>query len=111
MTKVKRKKLCNACNARRNELVREIKYLRSITKDVVDRYSLNVYAGLANLERILEPQNRKKHTIKKPTDKMIRQMLSCVRSLRVKPKKGRAKDLMRIEAIAKELDNFIPSQP
>jgi hypothetical protein len=96
---------------RNGELVREIKYLKSITKDAVDRYSLKVYACLVNIVRILESPNRKRQMVKKPNDKTIREMLSCIRSLRVKPKKGRAKDLVRIEAVAKKLDGLMPSQP
>ena len=106
------KKLLYGRNMCRNgELVREIKYLRSTAKDVIDRYSLRVYACLVNIVRILESSNRKRYMVKKPSDKTIREMLSCARSLKVKPKKGRAKDLVRIETIAKKLDDLMPSQP
>ena len=99
-------------HVRRNkELVREIKYLRSVAKDVVDRYSLRVYASLVNIVRILESSDRKRLAARKPSDNTMREMLSCVRSLKVKPKKGRAKDLARIEIIVKKLDDFLPSQP
>ena len=93
------------------ELVREIKYLRSVAKDVIDRYSLKINASLAEIVRILESSDSKRLAVRKPNDNTMREMLSCVRSLKVKPKKGRAKDLARIEIIVKKLDDFLPSQP
>ena len=96
---------------RNEELIREIKYLRSMTKDVAGRYSLRINASLVNITRVLESPDRKRKAVKKPADKTVREMLACVRSLKVKPKKGRAKDLVRIESIAKKLDDLLPSQP
>ena len=97
--------------SRNEELVREIKYLRSISKDVIDRYSLRVQGCLVNMVRILEtsPTNRQK--VRKPIDKKMREMISSIRSIKIKAKKGRAKDLVRIEALAKKLDGLMPSQP
>ena len=106
------KKLLYDRNTRRNgELIREIKYLRSVVKDVVGRYSLRVHACLVGIVRILESPNRKIQQVRKPNDKTMREMLSCIRSLKVKPKKGRAKDIVRIETIIKKMDKLMPSQP
>jgi len=111
ISKAHKKRLHSSSIYRKEELVREIEYLRSITKDVVDRYSLRVYSCLMDIMRILKSPNRKTQTVKKPNDKTMRVMLSCARSLKVKPKKGRAKDLVRIETIARKLDDLMPSQP
>ena len=96
---------------RKRELVREVKYLRSIAKDVVDRYSLRINARLADIARIVDSPDTKKPGVRKPNDKVICEMLSCIRSLKVKPKKGRVKDLARIEDITKKLNDLMPSQP
>ena len=111
MANARKKRQINIPISRQDELIREIKYLRSVAKDVVDRYSLKINAHLADLVRILESPNRKRYTSRKPKDKVMREMLSCARSLNVKPKKGRAKDLARIEKIANDLADLMPSQP
>jgi hypothetical protein len=107
-----RKKRSYIRNTSRNkELIREVKYLRSIAKDVADRYSLRVQACLINIIRILESSDANIRTMKRPNDKTAREMLCCVRSLKVKPKKGRPKDLSRIDAVTKKLDGLMPAQP
>jgi len=112
MTVKTRKKRLYVRNTYQNEeLIREIGYLRSVSKDVVDRYYLRVQACLINIARILKSSNKRGSAVRKPTDKKMREMLSCARSLKVKPKKGRTKDLARIEVVVKKLDALMPSQP
>ena len=110
ISKPRKKRLCVRKTHRSEELVREIEYLRSVARDVADRYSLKVHAQLANIVRILKASNRKGRRVRKPNGKTLCEMLSRICSLKVKPKKGRAKDLVRIEAIAKKLDDFMPAQ-
>jgi len=112
MIKATRIKTKSAQGARRNkELVRELKYLRSTARDVLVRHSIKINARLADMARILDSRSGNMNKARKPNDKVMGQMLSCIHSLRVKPKKGRAKDLLRIESIVKKLDDLMPSQP
>ena len=109
MISKKRKKPVYSKNTRQiKELVREVRYLRSVARDVIDRYSLKIHAHLVNVVRILESPDGKRQLVKKPSGNIVHEMLLCVRSLKVKPKKGRAKDLARIEVIAKKLEDLIP---
>jgi len=93
------------------QLVREIKYLRSLTKDITTHYSLSVHGSLASIVRILETPPTQKKGVHRPNEKTMGAMLAALRSLTVKKKKGRAKDLRRIEVLAKKLKNLMPSQP
>ena len=106
------KKMSRSINTLRSkELTGEIKYLRSVTKDVIVRYSLKIHSSLMRIVQVLEPANTKDRKVRRPTDKTMREMISRIRSLKVKTKKGRAKDLARIEVIAKKLNDLMPYQP
>ena len=108
--KARKKRLYVRKTHQSEEVVREIEYLRSVAKEAADRYSLRVHARLANIVRILKSPNRKGRRVRKPNGKTLCEMLSRICSLKIKPKKGRAKDFARIESITKKLDDLMPTQ-
>ena len=91
------------------ELNQELLSLRSNFESIVEKYSLNVKA---QLEEITQKLNTKKmdpnEKLPLPKKKNIEKMISKIQKIKIKPEKGRGKDLRRIQLIIDELSAILP---
>jgi hypothetical protein len=76
-------------------LVLELRRLRAMFTEIAERYVANAEGEIAAVIEAVEGKSL-------PTARVAR-MLEVVRGLTVKPRKGRRKDLARIESIAAAL--------
>lgn len=76
-------------------LVLELRRLRAMFTEIAERYVANAEGEIAAVIETVEGKSL-------PVAR-VRKMLEVVRALSVKPRKGRRKDLARIEAIAASL--------
>lgn len=76
-------------------LVLELRRLRAMFTEIAERYVANAEAEIAAVIEDVEGKSL--------PDARIEKMLAVVRDLSVKPRKGRRKDLARIETIAASL--------
>lgn len=88
------------------ELLRELSGLQSAWKEIAQKLSLNVRARLHELMAALEENAFEKS----PTAKQLKQALAEVRLLKIKPDKGRLKDLARIEKLVESLFAIYPGR-
>jgi hypothetical protein len=89
------------------ELRRELESLRSALKQVVEQYSLRVGGQLAELVAAL-PHNAGDRA--RMSAKAMREMLGKLRSTKLKPAKGRTKDLTRIARLVDWLVDKLPEE-
>jgi hypothetical protein len=61
--------------------------------------------------QILEANNIKANTVRKPSEKRVVEMLTYIKSLKLKPKKGRPKDIASIDQVTKKINILMPAQP
>jgi hypothetical protein len=76
-------------------LVLELRRLRAMFTEIAERYVANAEGEIAS---VIETAEGKSLPVAR-----VRKILEVVRALSVKPRKGRRKDLARIEAIAASL--------
>lgn len=93
------------------DLIREIKHLQSAVKEITQRYIIKTQSTMGNLLTVLERPRGNKKGIRLPKKEMMRKMLAEVHSLKIKEKKGRPKDLVRISEVIRNLTRLIPPQP
>ncbi len=91
------------------ELIQELHALRSAIDVIIDHYVMNVKARVEEMLRTLEGKDIIGEDQPNPDTKTIEKMLVKIRDLKVKPKKGRLKDLKRIEALLEELSRLFPA--
>lgn len=92
------------------DLIRELKYLKLVLQDILTKYTLKVNSTLLTLLAEIESVQKRKSSSKSFKEKTILKMLSMIRSLKIKPQKGRGKDLLRIEELLKKLSDLHESQ-
>jgi hypothetical protein len=89
------------------ELSRELHSLRSNFESIIEKYSLNVKSQIEEMVQKLDmkkqPANEK---IPLPKRKNIEKMISKIQKLKIKPEKGRQKDVRRIQGILDELSSI-----
>lgn len=81
----------------RRELQTELRYLRTVLREVIENY---VIAREADLEQIAEGVLEDDVSGR---DAQLQDMLDHLRTLKVKPRKGRLKDITRIDRLVAEL--------
>jgi len=81
----------------RTRLHNELEALRVSTNEVLEQVSLRLNAELAEVTRRVDAEAAPGAEARKIPGKTAALMLTVVRELRLKPKKGRLKDLTRIE--------------
>jgi hypothetical protein len=91
------------------ELIQELYALRSTIDVIIDHYGMNVKARVEEMLRTLEGKEVIGEDQPNPDKKAIEKMLLKVRDLKVKPKKGRLKDLKRIGVLLDELSKLFPA--
>jgi hypothetical protein len=85
----------------RYELAQEFKSLRSIFRDILSSYQANIEADMAACVNLLSTHNLDELPKSAKHMKALRTMLHELQELNVKPRKGRLKDVRRVdEAVA-----------
>jgi hypothetical protein len=82
----------------RNELLSEIGNLRTVFRDIVSRYQTNLEAQMVSCINMLSSSDGEES--ERALDKKhIIIMLDAIRDLRLKPQKGRMKDMRKIDDV------------
>ena len=93
--------------SRRQELAREvvleIHALRVALDDALQTFGARVHGNLAGAARRLEASALGESEAPLPSAKALGGLLQDLRAVKLKPRKGRAKDLNRIDRVAEEL--------
>jgi len=85
-------------------LVEELAALRGVTADVLENVRLELEAGLAELQRQVKEQGKGQHKI------LVRDLeaaIERIHALRVRPSKGRPKDVRRLADLLADLDRLL----
>ncbi len=89
-----------------SELAAEIQGLRPVLKDIIEIYKSRVDGQLAGLCEVFQEAGGAENGL--PSAKIEARMIEAVRALKVKARKGRVKDLARIEELANRLWAIMP---
>jgi hypothetical protein len=100
-----RKKALEARTALTREVADEVQALRGVFSDILEIYRSRVDGQLAGLSGAFREAEREGNP---PPERVLRAMVETIRTLKVKPPKGRGKDLARIEALAECLWEILP---
>lgn len=87
------------------ELKRELHGLQSAWKEITQKLTLNVRSRFQELEAALAEGAEAR-----PTPRQLKELLAVLHELKIKPDKGRAKDLARIERLLDELFAIYPGR-
>jgi hypothetical protein len=90
-------------------LALELQALRIAAEDSVESYLRRVQAKLNDLVGRLESEAGSDARAAQRRDKAVASALERVRALRLKPSKGRSKDLSHIAELLNELDGLLPT--
>jgi hypothetical protein len=85
----------------------ELSFLRKTMRDLVGAYSDQVEAEIAALSTGVKADAEGKKVVPASRAHDLRDMLSLLRSLEVKPAKGRRRDLKKIEVLVEELQRIL----
>jgi hypothetical protein len=96
-------------NGKHEELVRQLVVLRSDINSIIDHCRINSISRVEEMLRLLERKDTIGDEQPEPEEKDIEEMLEKLDELRIKPKKGRLKDLKRIDALLDELFSHFSS--
>ncbi len=98
--------------AKRTEIAREVAQelhkLRPVMREIGGSLLDRLDGQLAGLALYLEGQSLPLERTPLPPGRTLAAMLAAVKALKIKPKKGRAKDLARIEALLESLTAKMP---
>ena len=94
----------------RQEVAQELLRLRSLLKDLGTNCLDRVDGELAGLALSLAGESLPGDPPVLPNPSVLKSMLADIRTLKVKPKKGRAKDVRRIEALLESLNDQMPPE-
>ena len=82
-------------------LVQELESLRAFVEDMTEQYLINTKAQIAEMLYILENEDDE-NASSLPESQEIVKMVGKVQKLRSKPRKGRPKDLRKIQSLVEE---------
>jgi hypothetical protein len=94
-----------------SELRVEVQALRASLDEMVEQLRIKLGGQLAQLEGVVEGTAVAGSKPVKPDLKAAATMLKEIRSLKIKPKKGRTKDLVRLADLVEDLLDLLPPQP
>ncbi len=97
-------------DAYRDELIGRLRVLRADIDVIINHYRMNCISRVEEMLRILEHRDIIGESGVEPAFDNMRTMLSLLDDLKVKPKKGRLKDLKRIDALLNRLLSQFPTQ-
>jgi len=92
----------------RAEIVAELHALRATLDEVVAQFRVRAGGQLAEVERGVQGSSPNGAKVAPPTARARAEMLRQVRLLRVKPRKGRVKDIVRLAELIEELVELLP---
>ncbi len=79
------------------ELLSELSNLRSVFKDIASRYQTSLEAEMVSCINVLAASEEGEKVPALQDKKQLKSMLESVRQLRLKPEKGRLKDIRKID--------------
>jgi hypothetical protein len=91
-----------------DQLRYELRELRNILDELLEHYRLRVAGQIAELEQSLT--ETAEPAAKLPSVKVVNHMLSRLHDQSFKPKKGRAKDLEKLQQMVKEMAEMLPPE-
>jgi hypothetical protein len=91
-------------------LARELTALRSQVDEVVNHYSLNVKARIDELVHVLQGKGGSEETAARVTPETLEKLAAKAQRMKVKPQKGRAKDLRRIQDLVDAMTETLIDQ-
>jgi hypothetical protein len=97
-------------DAHRDELIGRLRVLRADIDVIIDHYRMNCISRVEEILRILEHRDIIGDGGVELSVDGIHSMLSLLDELKVKPKKGRLKDLKRVDALLDRLLSQFPTQ-
>lgn len=89
------------------ELVSELTGLKSDLKMILDSYTLSANAQVNRILEVLEQKDFAGEVHPIPSRERLRKMTDRVRKIKMKPEKGRLKDLVRIQKVLDELTEVV----
>ena len=81
----------------------ELTFLRKTFRDLVGTYAAQIEADLVHLHGVVAADAASKKKLPGSRASDLRDMLMMLRSLEIKPAKGRRRDLKKVEALVEEL--------
>ena len=81
----------------------ELTFLRKTFRDLVGTYAAQLEAEIAHLQATVEADGNSKKKLPATRVSDLRDMLMLLRSLEVKPAKGKRRDLKKVELLVEEL--------
>jgi hypothetical protein len=93
----------------RNELRRELGSLRSSFKQALEQFQLRLSGQFVELASALDAQGKDARPAL--PSRSSKQMVGAIRATKLKPGKGRLKDLERIHDLVRELLELLPERP
>ncbi len=109
-TSSSRKNAPEATAETREQLARELKALRSLFRDIVMRYQTNMEAKILTCVDRLSPSNDEPLSADASNLKTLQSLLSDIENLKLKPRKGRLKDIRRIDAAIEKISEILTPQ-
>jgi len=88
-------------------LSRELEGVRSLLREALEQYDMRLNSKLASLQSVMRGEANVDEGRLLPSAKRMTSMLEDIRKLKVKPKKGRAKSLLRLEELVDSLQEII----
>jgi hypothetical protein len=90
-------------------LVSELRALRTTLDEAVQQFHVRMAAHIADVERSVSGSGPAGARRRRPPVQARAAMLAGVHALKVKPRKGRIKDLVRLAALIEELLDHLPT--
>ena len=97
-------------DANREELIGRLRVLRADIDVIVDHYRMNCVSRVEEILRVLEHRDIIGDSTVEPSLQDMQNMLFMLDGIKLKPKKGRLKDLKRVDALLKQLLSQFPTQ-
>jgi hypothetical protein len=85
----------------------ELTFLRKTFRDLVGTYTAQLEGEIAHLQAVVQTDSESKKKLPGSRGSDLRDMLMLLRSLEVKPTKGRRRDLKKVENLVEELRTII----
>lgn len=92
-------------------VVEELSFLRKTIRDLVAAYSDQLEAEITALAAGVKADAEGKKAVPSSRAHDLRDMLSLLRSLEVKPAKGRRRDLKKVEVLVEDLQRIVERWP
>ena len=85
--------------------------LRGTLREIQEQYSVRTNGLLVQMLQIVDPPADSRERPAHPSRAAAERILETIRTLKVKPKKGRGKDLLRVQELLEALWIQFPPQP